>query len=39
MFLFISESKSHVTFLYNLVDFDGNFHMKMDADYEKSVNE
>lgn len=32
MFIFILESKSHISFLYNLTDFDDNFHMKMDAD-------
>lgn len=33
MLIFIFESKSHITFLYSLMDFDDNFHMKMEADY------
>lgn len=32
MFMFIFESKCHISFLYNLTAFDDNFHIKMDAD-------
>lgn len=31
--MFIFESRGHITFLYRLMDFDYNFHLKMDADY------